>query len=144
MGQKKFGSKKILGPKNFVSKIIIGPRKFLVQKILGLKRILGPKKYGSEKILCATIIFLVCSVIVDFGMVLLALLVTRVICTPAHNLKLLVGQCLANLSPISLKYLFTRSPRCKVIYNKTKRPVRSIPTASSNCYHVQYFSHLIS
>ena len=60
----------------------------LGEKFLGAKNIfLGQKKnFGSKKIsgkhrLCATIRFLVCAVIVDFGEVLLVLLVTWVIFT---------------------------------------------------------------
>ena len=92
-----FGLKTILGLKNF-----IGLKKFWVWKkfwirkkcwvkqILGAKNIfLGQKKnFGSKKIsgkhrLCATIRFLVCAVIVDFGWVLLVVLV--LCCNMGHS-----------------------------------------------------------
>ena len=75
---KNFGSEKIVGFEK-----ILGPKKMLVKKILIPKKILGLKKKVGSKILwfnfgkhhlCVTNIFLVGSVIVDFGGVLLLFL----------------------------------------------------------------------
>ena len=77
-----YGLKKFWFRKNVGSEKILGSK-----KMLGLKRILGQNKFGSEKILGATISFLVCNVIVDFSVILLVLLLTWVIWTPNNPLN---------------------------------------------------------
>ena len=67
--KKIFGSKK-----NFMSRKKFGSKKLLGQKTFGYKVILGRKKIGEQR-LSATIRFLVCSVIVDFGGVILVVIV---------------------------------------------------------------------
>ena len=81
MGPNEFWVQKYKSEKNFGSKIILGQKKVKVQKIL------GPKQHH----LCVIIRFLVCSVIVDFGVVLLVLLVTWVIWTPKLSQKPMIG-----------------------------------------------------
>ena len=84
--EKNFGFEKIFGPKE-----ILGPKNFWYQKKCWVRKNCGSEKnFGSKKIvglthLCATNRFLVCSAIVDFGgvlLVLLVLLMTWVIRTP--------------------------------------------------------------
>ena len=68
-----------MSEKNFESRKILGPN-----KIFGTKTILGKKKSFDKHRLCATIRFLVYSVVADFGRVLLVLvnLLTWVIRNP--------------------------------------------------------------
>ena len=73
-------SDKILSPKKICGlKRILGSKKMLVLKKY---EILGPIKTFGKHRLCVTIIFFVCSVIVDFGGDPLVLLVTWLIRTP--------------------------------------------------------------
>ena len=95
MGLKKNLDKISFEKKCYVEKKTFCPKTYLdLIKILCPKKILGPKKFwvkkkvlGQKKIfwqtppICVTIRFL-CSVIVDFGGVLLVLLVTWLILTP--------------------------------------------------------------
>ena len=84
------GLKQILGPKQFWVQKVLSPKKFLSKKILCPKKSGSEKNIGSDKIVGATIRFLVCSVIVDFGVVLL---VTWVIWTPKLSQKPMIGLC---------------------------------------------------
>ena len=81
--QKKIlGAKKFLGPKQNVGpKIILGQKNFVSKRNFGSKKIFGKKTIGKHH-LCATNGFLVYSVIINFGWVLLVVLVTGVIKTP--------------------------------------------------------------
>ena len=81
----------MLTKKIFASKKKLRPKKFCVKKNWVWKKYCFWKIFGSGKILGATIRFLVCSFIVDFG--LLVLLVTWVIWTPKPSQKPMIGLC---------------------------------------------------
>ena len=84
--------KKFMFLKDFRSEKNVGSEKMLSRKkFMFPKNFRSEKNVGSEKNLGATIRFLVCSVIVDFGVVLLVLLVTLVIWTPKLSQKPMIG-----------------------------------------------------
>ena len=92
--KKNLGLKKKFDEKIFwVQKNIFVQKKFFVRKNFVSKKFWSEINIGSEKFLGATIRLLVCSVIVDFGVVLLVLLVTWVMWTSKLNQKPMIGLC---------------------------------------------------